>query len=63
MHNKLMLQNLVLILIMEVLVTNNLNEYFLNVLLMNHFDRLIVNQDKLIMFDRNVVQLQIHVQK
>ncbi len=48
---------------MEFLVTNNLNVYFLNVLLMNHFDRLIVNQDKLLKFDINVVQLQIHVQK
>jgi len=48
---------------MEFLVTNNLNVYFLNVLLMNHFDRLIVNQDKLLKFDINVVQLQIHVQR
>jgi len=47
---------------MEFLVTNNLNVYFLNVLLMNYFDRLIVNQDKLLKFDINVVQLRIHVQ-
>ncbi len=48
---------------MEFLVTNNLNVYFLNVLLMNYFDRLIVNQDNLLKFDINVVQLQIHVQR
>jgi len=47
---------------MEFLVTNNLNEHFLNVLLMIHFVRLIVNQDRLLMFDINVVQLRIHVQ-
>jgi hypothetical protein len=47
---------------MEFLVSNNLNEYFLNVLLMNHFDQLVGNRDRLLMFDINVVQLRIHVQ-
>lgn len=47
---------------MEFLVSNNLNKDFLNVLLRNYFDRLFVNQDMIIMFDRNIVQLQIHVQ-
>lgn len=48
---------------MKFLVSNSLNEYLLNVLLMNYFDRLFLNQDMLIKFDKNVVLLQIHIQK